>query len=499
MTKHPSDLKLWQYSRNLLSENELKEIRMHVLDCPDCMCDLVSLVELNQLEELDGRGELPELDKTEAESMLQVLGLLPQNAPKNATNPVLPTQGNDNVKDKSFGSVAGLGIVGLTTAGASVGSFIASAGKPVPLGPILATGHPENFSENLENNVRKPDVIDTNNVPDPSDNAEDNHNGDRIMTDSLGFASPQNNYGLPAIDGQFSEVNQGYDSTCAVRCQELILREFGIYIPQEDLMNEAASNGWFTENGGTPMEDVGKLLESHGVSMTQYEGANIFNLATEIAQGHKVIVGVDANELWGQTGIIHDILEFFGHETPNHALLVSGVDTSDPDNVRVIITDPGTGDVAKSYPLQEFLDAWKDSNYFMVSTDDPVPMHMNSPEMTYFNYVEGHIPMIGNISYEDFEHHFSPYFGMSCHAPAFSEAIELMAESQELGYVPDASPVNTENNETADVEGFAEDDGEIDQEQSSDADFNDSDGQENNITDGETDFGEHFDFDDAIF
>ena len=92
MTKHPSDLELWQFSRKLLSANELREIRMHVLDCPECMCDLVSLVELDQLEELDSRGELPGLDDSEKESMLRVLGILPQNTTESATNQVAAPQ-----------------------------------------------------------------------------------------------------------------------------------------------------------------------------------------------------------------------------------------------------------------------------------------------------------------------------------------------------------------------------------------------------------------------
>lgn len=56
-------------------------------------------------------------------------------------------------------------------------------------------------------------------------------------------------------------------------------------------------------------------------------------------------------------------------EQANHALVVAGIDTSDPDNIQVIITDPGTGNRQMAYPAAQFIDAWKDSDCFMVSTD----------------------------------------------------------------------------------------------------------------------------------
>ena len=121
------------------------------------------------------------------------------------------------------------------------------------------------------------------------------------------------------------------------------------------------------------MDMVGKLLEYYGVDIHGSQWNNIFNLSNELAQGHQLIVGVDAYEL-AFPEETQDWDALYG-EQANHALVVVGIDTSDPDNVQVIVTDPGTGNRQMAYPADQFIDAWKDSNCFMVSTDS-VPTNL---------------------------------------------------------------------------------------------------------------------------
>ena len=178
------------------------------------------------------------------------------------------------------------------------------------------------------------------------------------------------------------EIFQGYDSTCAIRSQQIILRDYGIDMSQEDLMAFAEQNGWFSEETGTPMGYVGYILESAGVSVHQHTDSTIYDLINELSQGHRIIVGVDSGELWShRDGNLWDqTLEFFddlfhGQEGADHALIVAGVEVNpnDPSDVKVILTDPGTGDLRIEYSLDEFMDAWEDSNCFMVATNDPAP------------------------------------------------------------------------------------------------------------------------------
>lgn len=193
------------------------------------------------------------------------------------------------------------------------------------------------------------------------------------------------------------DIRQIYDDTCAIKSQQIILKDFGINVTEDQLVGEAINNGWY--HGGTSPADVGKLLELHGIPVSQYDNANIFNLVNELSQGHKVIVGVDSGELWEDN--LFD--KFFEDSKADHALIVSGVDTSDPNNVKVILTDPGTGDLLKEYPMDKFVDAWEDSNCFMVATNDPQPAIFDP-----FNNLPGfelpitNIPMIGQMPYETF-------------------------------------------------------------------------------------------------
>lgn len=185
-------------------------------------------------------------------------------------------------------------------------------------------------------------------------------------------------HGLPAQNIAFDpSVYQFYDDTCAIQSQHLILQQYGIDVSQEELIQIAKDNGWYAEGYGTPMDMVGKLLEYYGVDIHGSQGNNIFNIANELAQGHQIIAGVDAYELafpeetqgWD---------EMYGEEA-NHALVVVGLDTTDPNNVQVIVTDPGTGNRQMAYPADQFIDAWKDSNCFMVTTD-------GIPSQPLFNY-----------------------------------------------------------------------------------------------------------------
>lgn len=204
-------------------------------------------------------------------------------------------------------------------------------------------------------------------------------------------------HGDAAVNVLSDDVRQLYDDTCAIKSQQLILKDFGIEVSEVQLRDEANIYGWY--DGGTSPSDVGKLLELHGVGVSQYDNANIFNLVNELAQGHKVIVGVDSGELWKDN--LFD--RIFEDAKADHALIVSGVDTSNPEDVRVILTDPGTGDLLKDYPMEHFVDAWQDSNCFMVTTNDPVP-EIFSP----FGGPCGHetqvcnVPKIGHMPYDMF-------------------------------------------------------------------------------------------------
>lgn len=244
---------------------------------------------------------------------------------------------------------------------------------------------------------------------------------------AIGFSIAPKKFG-EAPHSDMDDIYQGYFDTCAIRSQEIILRDFGIDVSQEELIATAMQHDWYRPGYGTSMKDVGNLLDHYGIPVNQYEEANVFNLANELAQGRKVIVAVDAPELYGKTDSQHDLLEEFGHKTPNHALIVSGIDTRDINNIKITLTDPGTGDVSKIYSWDEFVNAWEDSNCFMVSTSVPVPKIR--PEMQNFDFERGHVSQIGNMDYERFVEAYSHYMGLSYKSPEYQEAVNRFSDEQ---------------------------------------------------------------------
>lgn len=202
--------------------------------------------------------------------------------------------------------------------------------------------------------------------------------------------------GSPEVD-MLSWPGVQIGDTCQIRAEEFILQMFtGTDVDEDALIQQATDNGWYVPGEGTGVEYSGNLLEVNGIPTETYEDASTYDLANELAQGHKVIVGVDADELWEKA----DKGEKPAHLTDNHAVVVSGIDTTDPESPRVIVSDPGTGEVAASYPMGQFVAAWQDSNFSITATEEPTPSSL--PEMANFDYDAGHIPEVMGLPYEDF-------------------------------------------------------------------------------------------------
>jgi len=168
--------------------------------------------------------------------------------------------------------------------------------------------------------------------------------------------------------GSYSDiVQQQYPDSCAIKSQELILNAHGIDVNESDLRDEAIHNAWYAPGYGTPMQDIGNLLETRGMNVHHFENATMEQLTNEIAQGHSVIVGVDSGELWNP-GIDESFEDIIFGKQADHALLVSGISINPfTAEESVLLTDPGTGDVYANYPIDQFTDAWDDSENFMVS------------------------------------------------------------------------------------------------------------------------------------
>lgn len=214
-------------------------------------------------------------------------------------------------------------------------------------------------------------------------------------------------HGLPDEHiGPLPQYYQGNTNECAIYAQWNVLRDYGVKVDESTLVEQAKARGWFSDETGTPVEHLGKLLELHGVPCDMMVEGNRYNLINELAQGKRVIVTVDSSELWRENTILAKLWEgvkdVFG-SGEDHAIVVSGIDTSDPNNIKVVLTDSGTGHRTISYPLDQFEDAWADGGCKMIVTREPPPQDLQLPSMANFDYERGHIPEVCGVPFSDWQ------------------------------------------------------------------------------------------------
>lgn len=222
----------------------------------------------------------------------------------------------------------------------------------------------------------------------------------------------------PNKDTYDPNIDQGPQPSCAIRSQEIILRDYGIAIPQEELIQYAIQNGWYDPdpvNGGTPRQCVGNILDACGIPTQRTENATIYDIISELRAGHRVIVSVDANELWikKDPSLVNRLFGEFenkvqdafdalnGVQGANHALIVAGVTVNpkDPSDIRVTLIDSGRGDACIEYKLSDFEEALADSNHYMISTTIPAPYQYNfeTHEMEPSSFYTDYIPSMCSL------------------------------------------------------------------------------------------------------
>jgi hypothetical protein len=167
----------------------------------------------------------------------------------------------------------------------------------------------------------------------------------------------------------------GFQSDCGlVSCQD-ILNQYGKPVTENDVVGFAVAHNLCdtsatdpSENGGTSVSDQATILTDEGVRAHAETNNTLDGLATDIEQGHGVIIEANAGVLWGDAS-------FYGDGSPNHAVVVTGV-ARDPSTDQVLgfyINDSGNYDGGKG--SARFVDAatmrsaWADVGGMDVVTD----------------------------------------------------------------------------------------------------------------------------------
>jgi len=187
-------------------------------------------------------------------------------------------------------------------------------------------------------------------------------------SESAAYSPWQNHSFSDVVGTPTTYIGQTTPFTCAIVSQQMILNDFGINVSEAQLVYDATSNGWLTE-GGTTINNMGNLLEHYGISTHINHSGDLTSVIDELAHGRKIIVPVNSDELWNGVSWWQRLTGL--HNTgPDHAIVVTGVDFSNPSSPQVIVNDPGHPDGAgQAYPLDRFLESWNDSNYTYLATD----------------------------------------------------------------------------------------------------------------------------------
>jgi hypothetical protein len=370
MWAHPDAEELARYADQGPAASNGPDLEAHLRQCRECLAEVA---EARNLRDLEAEGLLPTVPFRPGRRLAAYL--------KGSEG-----QQTHNTTAGTVGLLSGLFTAGL------------AAGRQIT--PAFSFGHTagdesQQSNEHPAERNRQEDSSHLLNRHEPGTEGED--------TPMTSITRPDPTIGTPEPDSHHFPGQQHYPDTCAIRCQEFIIRQFtGAHLPESYYVEEAKANHWYHEGAGTSMQNVGKLLEFHSIPVHRYAQANILNLTAELAQGHKVIIGVEADDLWRQHPMLTEIRHLFGFSAADHAVVVSGIDTSDPNHYKVIVSDPGTGEAAARYPMDQFITAWKESHFYMVATQDPPPENMHLPEMKNFDYQTGHIDHVGDMPYDSF-------------------------------------------------------------------------------------------------
>ena len=144
------------------------------------------------------------------------------------------------------------------------------------------------------------------------------------------------------------------ENICAVLCELFILQRHHIPYNEEELVNTAKHEGWLKPQG-TPLYCIGNLMELKGLKVERKYDTTISDLRFAIENDDDVVVGVDREKLYADENDPEDLT--------NHAIVVTAINSDG-----VTIFDPYKKPEIINIPLPEFMDAWKESRFYMVRT-----------------------------------------------------------------------------------------------------------------------------------
>lgn len=155
---------------------------------------------------------------------------------------------------------------------------------------------------------------------------------------------------------------------CVIYAEKYILQLYGHPVTVTDLKKMALSNGWL-KTKGIKFKHIGNLLEQFGIEVKRKSKGSLSEIKTALDRGHHVIVGVDAGELFSGSKLkqLSEKVEDLFDRRPDHALIVTDLHFEKDASGNIgLINIENNLPVHYSIPIPQFLDAWDDSDNYMV-------------------------------------------------------------------------------------------------------------------------------------
>lgn len=145
-----------------------------------------------------------------------------------------------------------------------------------------------------------------------------------------------------------SEAAMSENNLCDVLCEQYILKEYLGDKVQENYEKEMMENCWVNASG-TPLHNIGRLLEKHGMSVVRKYDCTLAELCESLSARQKINAVVDYGQLANQeaNGVFHAVV----------VINITG------ENVRIF--DPATNHNV-NHLVSDFINAWAYSKHYMV-------------------------------------------------------------------------------------------------------------------------------------
>lgn len=153
------------------------------------------------------------------------------------------------------------------------------------------------------------------------------------------------------------------DKLCAVHCERYVLSCFGIASNVEDLAAYAREMNLLTAQG-IQLSNVGHICEHYGLSVDHSFASGPEDIEAALSSGRQVMTAVDVGELDPASAEYENLEDSMIGPRPDHCVVVLSYDVADDE---VVCYDPSSGDIPISIPAAAFLDAWKDSENYMIT------------------------------------------------------------------------------------------------------------------------------------